>query len=103
MADSLNQVTAYCTASTIFLSGLLILIRNNTISALSPLLIDGGSNFLAHAGCNVFSSYCWHQAVGFPASFICVCKIHCMPLSKEAFNFFLRFSSIKLYCGLSSL
>lgn len=33
------------------------------MSLLSPLHIDGGSNLRAHAGCKLFSSYCWHHAV----------------------------------------
>ena len=58
IADALNHATALCTALITAADGLLMFINNKTIFGLSPLQIDGGSNFLAHAGCKYNSSYC---------------------------------------------
>src|SRR5258705_2613358 len=82
--------------------GCSILIKKETTSTLSPLQMEGGSNFLAHAGSNVTSLYCWHQAVGLPLSLICVFRMHFNPLSYASANLFLRSGSMKTYWILRS-
>src|SRR5204863_7996963 len=77
---SCNHSMAALIAFFISCDGLGCLIRNPTIFTLSEPLIEGNSYALAFAGRSVDSSYCWHQAVSLPFTFICVFKIHSMLL-----------------------
>src|SRR5579859_1879615 len=81
ICDARNQATAFPMAAFMAGLGLSMLIRKRTRSALSLLQIDGGSNLRAQAGLRLVSSYCWHQAVGLPASLIWVFRMQSRPFS----------------------